>query len=129
MADILRDELLNDPLIRGYSTMSDREAADDLKTEYRTRNRAFMTGDEVYRETDNTEFEALTNHKQNLWMAFCGRSDISTSAPANKNFVKTIYGASGVTTGNLNTARVETISRAVELGIRVGEGLVEVARA
>lgn len=31
----LRSELLNDPLTRGYSAMSDSEAAADLNTEYR----------------------------------------------------------------------------------------------
>lgn len=32
----LRDELANDPLTRGYATMSDAEAAADLNTAYRT---------------------------------------------------------------------------------------------
>lgn len=31
----LKDELANDPLGRGYSTMSDAQAADDLNTAYR----------------------------------------------------------------------------------------------
>ena len=32
----LRAELADDPLDRGYSTMTDQEAADDLRTEYRS---------------------------------------------------------------------------------------------
>ena len=32
----LRAELADDPLDRGYSTMTDQEAADDLQTEYRS---------------------------------------------------------------------------------------------
>jgi hypothetical protein len=41
MADYskLREELTNDPLERGYSGMSDAEAAADLNTKYRTRIR------------------------------------------------------------------------------------------
>jgi hypothetical protein len=34
--DRLADEIANDPLGRGYSTMTDQEVADDLNTAYRT---------------------------------------------------------------------------------------------
>lgn len=35
---ILSDELLNDPLGRGYAGMTDQQAADDLNTKYRDKN-------------------------------------------------------------------------------------------
>ena len=50
--DKLRDELTTDPLARGYSGMSDKEAADDLNTEYRTTPKATITGDEAFTATD-----------------------------------------------------------------------------
>ncbi len=50
MADIakLKTELTGDRLGRGYTGMTDQQAADDLNTKYRTRNRDVMTGDEVF---------------------------------------------------------------------------------
>jgi len=43
MSDALKDELLTDPLGRGYSGMSDQAAVDDLDTVYRLCNRTSMT--------------------------------------------------------------------------------------
>jgi len=49
MANIkaLADELRNDPLSRGYSSMTDQEAADDLNTAYRTQYRDVPVGELV----------------------------------------------------------------------------------
>ena len=136
MADILRDELLNDPLVRGYSTMSDREAADDLKIEYRSRNRVRMTGDEIAQQAVPAAYDALDDGSANNtadvkghWLAFCERERIDPFATANVQLVISIFGAGSQTVLNLQAARVEPIARATELGIRVGEGLVEVAKA
>jgi len=35
----LKDEIVNDPLSRGYSSMTDSEVADDLNTQYREQHR------------------------------------------------------------------------------------------
>lgn len=34
--DVIKTEIDTDPLVRGYSTMSDAQVADDMNTEYRT---------------------------------------------------------------------------------------------
>jgi hypothetical protein len=52
--ETLKIELLSDPLGRGYSGMSDQEAADDLNTAYRSRDRRDQTWD-IEKLIPNTE--------------------------------------------------------------------------
>lgn len=127
---VLHDELTNDPLGRGYGSMTDIEAANDLNTAYRTRIASFMSGDQIFQQTDPTEFAGLADHKQDLWVSFCSRDSVDPSSSANVEFVKWIFGSQSTTISNLNTARSEDITRAEELGLgEVNEGDVYKARA
>ena len=136
MADILKDELLNDPLARGYSGMTDAQVADDLNTAYRSRNRTSMTGDEIAQQADPTEYAALDDGSANNtpdtkghWLALCGRETIDPIAAANVQLVTAIFGGGSVTVTNLQAARVEPITRAQELGLGIVKpGHVEEAR-
>ena len=135
MSDVLKDELATDPLTRGYAGMTDEEAADDLNTSYRTRNRTSMTGDEIFQATDPGEFNSLGSGQGNSaddqghWLSFCGRGAIDPFATANVQFVTAIFQAGSVTLANLQAARVESITRADELGLsRVRPGHVQDAR-
>ncbi len=137
MADVLADELVNDPLVRGYLGMTDEEAAADLNTSYRSRNRTSMSGDEIAQQADPTEFNALddgsttnTADVKSHWLALCGRETIDPFANANVQLVIAIFGGGSTSVSNLNAARVESITRAVELGITfVKAGHVNVARS
>ena len=125
----LKDELINDPLVRGYAAMTDEEAAADLNTVYRTRNRTSMTGDELFQQTDSEEWSGLTEAKQSQWLAFCGRDSIDPFASANVALVQDIFGFGAGTLIALNAARLESISRADELGLgEVKIGHVQEAR-
>ncbi len=126
MTDVLRDELLTDPLVRGYSGMTDEEASDDLNTSYRTRNRPSMTGDEIAQQADPAEFDLLDDGSQNNtpdtkghWLALCGRETIDPFATANVQLVIAIFGGGSASVNNLNAARIESITRAAELGLGV----------
>lgn len=126
----LYDEITNDPLSRGYSSMTNLEIANDLNTVYRTRNRASMSGDEIYQQTVPAEFSALGDNLKQLWMAFCGRDTVNPFATANVQTVVQIFGSGSTTLSNLQAFRVEDISRAQELGLgTVSEGLVFEAKA
>ena len=136
MADTLKDELASDPLGRGYSGMTDEEAADDLNTSYRTRNRTSMTGDEIAQAADPTEFNGLDDGSANNtadvkghWLSLCGRETIDPFATANVQLVISIFGNPSMTLTNLNAARVESITRAQELGVRATRSAVEGARS
>lgn len=114
----IRDELLSDPLVRGYSGMTDQQAADDLNTSYRTRNRTSMTGDEVFSSLESqTVWDSKTADQRLEFLALCGRDSIDPFGQANVDVVVSIFGppSSGNTTDNLQTARVESITRAEEL--------------
>ena len=70
--DILRAELTDDPLGRGYSGMSDEEAAADLNTAYRSRNLAALTASGVLNAVDVAEYNALDSGQQTLLWRLLG---------------------------------------------------------
>jgi hypothetical protein len=83
----------------------------------RQRARPSLTGDAVFQQTVAAEFAALTDTARSLWMAFCSRAEIDPHAQANEDFVKWVFGTASGTVANLLQARVETVSRATELGL------------
>lgn len=128
----LKAELLDDPLSRGYAGMSDEAAAVDLNTAYQTRTKDSLTGDEVFQATDAGEFNSATEHKQQLWMAFCARDTIDprNTAAANIALLDHVFGADSTTKTNLLVLRIEDITRAADLWLgTVKVGHVEIARA
>jgi len=127
---VLSDELENDPLGRGYASMvTNEEVAADLNSVYRTRNRASVTGDEIFAATDSVEFNGLTSEAKSMWLAFCGRSYLDPFSPANVAFVQWVFGSGSDTVTNLMDLRVADISRAQELGIQVSAGDVQAVRS
>lgn len=114
---ILADEITNDPLSRGYSTMTTVQVANDLNNQYRSRNIERLSGDAVFQSTAAAEFVALTAHKQALWISFCSRQSIDAFASANVAFVTFVFGAQSVTANNLADLRIKAVSRADELGL------------
>ena len=125
---ILSDELTNDPLARGYSTMSDLEAANDLNLVRIEVNRTVMSGSELLGHADALEWNLRTAEQKSNWLSLCGIDSIDPFGSA-VQVVISVWGAGSVTIGNLQAARVETISRAQQLGITVNEGDVNHARA
>ena len=105
-------------------------AADQINAVDRTRTKASMTGDELFGATVATEYAALTDHRQQQWLAFCARATIDPGGAANVAFVKHIFTAAAVTVSALATLRTVAISRADELGLqRIRAGTVAEARA
>ncbi len=118
--DVLTNEINTDPLVRGYSGMSDEQVAVDLNTVYRTKNRALMSGSEVWEATDLTEYDALStlgdNNEQMRWIGFCG---IESHDPFGNSaqFVINLFGAGSATVISLQDLRVDDVTRGGELGI------------
>jgi hypothetical protein len=123
----LKAELTDDPLGRVYSAMDDQTAADSLNTENRAVNKTTMTGREVAAEIVDSEYDALTDALKSQVLALVASEDVDPFGFA-ANVIKDIFPASDTLTA-LQAARVETLSRAVELGIGVAKtGHVEEAR-
>jgi hypothetical protein len=116
---ILEAELVDDPLGRGYAAMTDADTAASLNAADRARLRTSMSGDEVRHQTDTTEFAALSDAKKSQWLAFCGGTTIDPTNAVDIAFVQYVFGSGSATVANLNAARQETVSRAVELGLGV----------
>jgi len=114
----LKIEIATDPLTRGYAGMTDQQLVDSLNAVNRTRNRTSMTGDEMFAPTDAAEWQNLSAANQLLWVSFCGRSEFDPFGGANVAFVTDLFSAGSATLTALAAARVETISRAQELGLR-----------
>lgn len=130
MIDVLRAELTADPLARNYASMTPAQAAASLNQGNRTRIRRVMSGDEVFQQTNATEWGDLTDAKRQMWVSFCSRQNIDPAAAANVAFVQFIFGTNSATVTALGAARQESISRATELGLeRVEPGhVMEVRR-
>lgn len=114
MADDLKTELLGDPLGRGYDAMSDQEAAGDLHTAYRTRNRTSMTASEVYNAIDQTEWAALTASQQDEIWNILHLGEVNPFGREAARF-QVIFGSGSATITALKVVRVESITRVVEL--------------
>lgn len=126
--DALKAEIDGDPLTRGYAGMTDQQVADDLNTVYRTLNKASVTGDEIFNAIVPAQYAALTDAQKQIVMGFCGRDSVDPFAANNVAFFTDLF--SGQTITNLNTLRVEAVSRAAELNLgRVFAGTVGQARA
>ncbi len=132
MADIvkLRNEIINDPIPIGYSSLNDQQVTDSLNdSTLRTRNRTILSASEVMNQIDITEFNALTTvQERQVWDVL----HIGNINPfgVEATIFTSIFGGSSTTISNLQAARTETISRATELGLgKIAVGEVTIARS
>lgn len=123
----LRDELSNDPLNRGYGTMSDTEAAADLNSKYRSRTVTRLGGGEVFDLADPTGFDGLNSAQQNMWAYVCSIEPVDPSGIV-QTVAENLFGPNSTTVSNIQNAQTEAISRAQELGLGTVKGY-DVAKA
>lgn len=127
--EILALELSADPLTRGYAGMSDDEVADSLNTENRQVIKDLMTGDEIAAAASPAEYLALPEGQKDRFIAVCSNANINP-----QGFIVTvivdIFGQGSDTITALAAARLQSVTRAKELGIpKVKVGWVMEARA
>jgi hypothetical protein len=127
---VLADELTHDPLGRGYAGMSDEQAAVNLNTVDRTRQRDTVLGHEIFNATDHTEYAALADAQKDRWLALCAIDIINIASGVAKALEAEIFGPGTTTRDNLLALKTENISRATELGLgTVKVGHVQMARS
>jgi len=115
--------------ISGPWNADDALAAAQFNVENITPIKSSMSGDEVFAATDAVEFGGLVEHKQQLWMAFCGRDSINPAGVSNVALVSWVFGGGSATLTALKEVRKEKISLAVREGLGfVYPGHVENAR-
>lgn len=90
--------------------VTNEEARDWLKVLI-NRPRGDLTGDDLFKATDATEWTVLTPDAKALWMAFCNRPVIDPYAAANVAFAQSLFGGGSNTITALNALRDETVPR------------------
>lgn len=129
--DILKTELTTDPLGRGYSGMTDAQAADSLNVADRAFDRTSLSGSEIYNALVPSEFQSLTAAQKEFVrdvFSLGDAIDVSTGTNA-RTVLLSAFGAGTTTRINLGALVASTRSRADELGLsRVREGTVADAR-
>jgi len=118
MARILEDEIAGDPTLQGYDGMNDTELLVSLNAKTRSRNRKSMTGREVNKAVNVAEYNALSDAKKQQFIELMKRDDLDLFG-LDRDILIDIFGGGSTTVANLATARVETISRGVEIGFGV----------
>lgn len=129
---ILKDEITNDPLSRGYSAMTDAEVAFDLNTQRRTRQRPTLDAAEIYEAITVSEFQALNDtvkaYVRDIYSL--GTGIVITTNSKARQVLLTAFDAGSESRAALVAAATESISRATELGLRrIKTGYVQKARA
>ena len=111
----LQDELVNDPLTRGYSGMTDQLVADSLLDKTRERNRESMTRQEIYEKIAPSALAGLSN----LELAQINLALSDTVDPFGNavQVFKNVFGGQSATVTALAAARKESISRLTEIGL------------
>ena len=127
--DILRAELTDDLLIRGYSGMSDEAAAADLNIVYRERDRTVIPAHEIVDALVVAEWAAITDLQRTTIGLIVSAGSVNVQ---NENvraaFLDAFVGGTA-TRANLAAIQTEQVSRGVELGLGfVGMADVEDAR-
>lgn len=126
----LRTELTTDPLARGYSGMTDAQAATSLDTVNRTVNRTSVPAPEVIEAIVASEYTALSATLQNLVSLLISAGTINPQGTNTRAIFAAAFGAGTQTRTNLIALETMTVSRAAELGIGyVAAGDVKIARS
>ena len=111
----LQSEIVNDPLTRGYSGMTDQLVADSLLDKTQERNRKSMTRQEIYERIESSALAGLTNVElAQINLALSDEVDPFGNAV---QVFKNVFGDSSPTVSALAAARKESISRLTEIGL------------
>ena len=119
---VLQDELTNDPLARGYSTMSDAEVATSLNTVNRDYTQTTLTGNEILHGIVPSEYSSLPTNRpdtRTTVMGIVGVDGEVSVAPgsfAREAFIA-IFGSGSGTIAALAAMLSSQRSRAEELGL------------
>lgn len=128
-SNALRNEIVNDPLGRGYSGMTDEQVLTSLTTADRPKNKERMTGEEISEAIVKSEYDALSDAAKDRVIAYVNLRSIDPFGFAQTVFLD-IFGGGSQTITNLAAVRVDQVTRASQIGwnsINIGD--VKAARA
>ena len=114
---ILKNELETDPETRGYSGMSDEEAADDLNTVYETTPIRSVPSQDVFEAIVPGEYDALSADEKDKINTMLAMGSVDPYGPNTRAVFQAIFGAVTTTRTNLLALREVGATRAVFLGL------------
>ena len=128
--EILKPELQNDPLERGYADMDDAAAAADLNSLSRQAGVEKVSGHEIFEAVAPADFTKLASAQKQLLYAIVGMDAILVDGDNTKAALLSMFGAGTDTRANLAALQKRIISRAEELGLtEIKPGHVQRARS
>jgi hypothetical protein len=113
----LKDEITNDPLVRGYAGMTNAQVAASLLTKNRASNRTYLSASEIFEAVDLAEYSALSAAEKGRVDVVLGLGDqifIGSTSKA-RAFLAGAFGANTATRTALLASAVTTISRSQEI--------------
>ena len=125
----LKTEVTIDPLVLGYSGMTDQQVSDSLNDPVRPRERDIVPSHEVFEAIDPADYTALSAVEKGRLSMILSMGAVRLSGANTRSALGGMFGA-GVTRNNLIALQDDTpISRAQELGLgSVGPGVVAEVR-
>lgn len=114
---ILSDEVVNDPLARGYAGMTAHQVADSLNTKNRSRERNIIQSYEIIEATVAAEYSALTAAEKERYKVLTGAGQINVKGANTRAAFLAMFAGGTTTRTNLAALQNELISRAEELAL------------
>ena len=114
---VLKDEIINDPLSRGYASMTDHEVADSLNTVNRERDRTIIPAHEIIEATTTTDYNALSADNKQRYGIITGAGEVNIQGTNTRAALAAMFGPGTQTRTNIAALQIELISRATELGL------------
>ena len=125
----LRDEVILDPLGRGYAGMTDAEVVNSLNAINREVEREYIESWEVIEATIWAEWNALSSAYKQLYQTLVSCSRLKVFGPNTRSAFAAMFGAGTTTRANLLALQTRLVSRAEELSLgNVTEGDVATVR-
>jgi hypothetical protein len=116
---ILKAEITDDPLGRGYAAMTDAEAAASLNAPSRTRPVTCIDPAVALKACVPSEFKALATADKQTFLGVLAIGPVDPSNATIKAIFADIFAAGTTTRANLLALATEPCSRAEELGLGV----------
>lgn len=113
----LKNEIVNDPLGRGYVGMTDAAVAASLNTVNRARSRGVIPAYEVVDAIVSPEWSALTTGEQRRIELIISAGQVNVLNVNVRAAFLAAFGAGTTTRTNLAALQTENISRVTELGL------------
>lgn len=122
----LRKELDAGHPVTGAYSADDEAAASNLNVVNISEPVAVVAGSELFNETDDGEYSALTQDEKMRWLSVCAIAVIDIAKGVAKSEARDIFGNQSVTWANLVALKSREVSRAYQIGWgpEVGEGVV-----